>query len=1386
MNHNELKEKNFEADIEEYLLTEGGYIKGDQKTYDKEKAIDLKTLIRFIQATQPKEWTRFEKKYGAKAEKQLYQTFQGDVLRYGLIYVLRHGLDDFGIKLRLCYFAPASTLNEELVTKYGQNILTCTRQFAYSTENHNTIDMVLSLNGIPLVALELKNQMTGQSLENSKRQWREDRDPKELLFHFDTRILACFGVDLYEAAVTTELKGDKTFFIPFNQGSNGAGRVGGAGNPTREDGHYVTAYLWEDVLRRDVLLAILQRYIMVQEESKLKIVLDKHGNEREETEKSRKLIFPRYHQLDVVEKLVNDTATHGSGHNYLIQHSAGSGKSNSIAWLTYRLASLHLADNRHVFDGVFVVTDRRVLNRQLQDTILGFEHLEGTVTTVTDKDNSSVLRDAINDGHRIVITTLHRFPIIYKELGSRAGKHYAIIVDEAHSSQSGKSAEKLKAALADTDEALRELAEIEDREVEELEKEKDALMEDLLAQGQHNNLSFYAFTATPKPKTLQTFGIRVPHGSDSDEDRYVAFHNYSMLQAIEEGFIKDVLKCYTTFTTSYEIAKKVKENPEYEETPATKALKAFHDNHQDTINKKTAIIVEKFREVTLQAMNGRAKAMVVTASRAHALRYFLAIQKYCQKNKIKDVHPMVAFSGKVEYQGQEYTEPQLNSTPERKISEDRLPLYFASDIYNMLIVADKYQTGFDEPMLHTMFVDKRLKNVKAVQTLSRLNRWQKDKRDTYVFDFANTSEDIQKAFEPFYTGTELIQPVDVNYVYTFRKDIEMYHLWTIQDEEQLVEKLEKIDPKNHQSRLSVLSSAFKPVMDRFEEYDEEKRFEIRSKIKNFVRFYSYMAQIARTFDKSLYKAYIFADYLYRVLPKTPHEKVDLNQKVMLLNSKIEEGETESIVLNGKTPEVKGENPSKGHKPEDNRDLLDNIIDKVNLMFQGNFSEADRVMVEGIFDRIQKSATKKLKKQATGNDETQFVESIFPEVFGQAAQTCYTKQTDSFKKLFENQEFYQTLMQQMGHAIYERYKIQEQQAYTVANLEQKFIPGLREDFADIKGYDRSLEEAFGWMVKLIRRQTIDRYNGLEDTVLNPLFKLYCSTQTLTNAEKRNNLKVLTTSFESYLKKIYYLLHGEEVTDKNGSVEFAGLSSALYQMKLNKLKFSTQPCDVRFAGYLDMLTNLRNDESHTGKALTAKEINLGIHVVSAMYLYVTYVHISDFELMDASWEIPEATAEVQPQPKKAVVYTDLPEMKPTTELSMAAEGNAFEDLTEEERLSLFRKVLQQLCHAGGYAKKDAVFDKRRHWIAVYRVACDTGLMIDGDYAYFEQAVSTIDPAQLPVSLAHKFLSKAVTGIYAEHLDDWSPAGLEGRKLQEFEDIHHCAEVFRGIVEKAKEFL
>lgn len=1012
----ETKEINLEQDIEAYLLKKGEYVEGvrtqsKKSTYGKAKAIDMPILISFIESTQPKVWKRYQNVYGEKAEKQLYAIFQQNVADYGLVHVLRNGITDRGMDIRFAYFAPSSNLNEELVEKYNKNILTCTRQFGYSTQNNNTIDMVLSLNGIPVVALELKNQLTGQSVENSKHQYRFDRDPKEFIFHFNNRILVYFGVDLYEVVMTTELKGKDTKFLPFNQGSNGAGNIGDGGNPANPDG-YATSYLWEKVLKREMLLSLIQRYISKEVSTKISL---KNGKQVKKT--TTRLIFPRYHQLDVVEKLVADTKRQKEGKNYLIQHSAGSGKSNSIAWLTYRLASLHDVEDKEMFQSVFVITDRRVLNKQLQDTILGFEHYVGQIQTITDNDNSSVLRDAINDGRRIIITTIHRFPIIYKELDNHKGKKFAIIVDEAHSSQSGSAAAKLKAALADTDEALREMAEIEGKAEEEIVDDMDVMIQELLTQGKHKNEFFYAFTATPKPKTLQTFGVESGVGEDG-KPKYTAFHHYSMRQAIDEGFILDVLKFFTPIETSYEVVKTIPDNPEYEEPPATKAIKEFHDNHQFVIEQTIEIIVEKFREITLNKIGGRAKAMVVSPSRAHAVRFYLAMKEYCKRKGYGDVKPLVAFSGEVNYMGKSFTEVQMNATKDYKISEHALPLYFESDLYNILIVAEKYQTGFDEPLLHTMFVVKGLRGVKAVQTLSRLNRSCEGKIDTYILDFVNSAESIQKSFKPFFEDTLLAEPVDINIVYKYLNDLKLFHLWG-QDTEDAVFEIYKTEPENAMGKLSGL---FKPILDDFEQLEEEDRFKVRFLVRAFVRFYAYMAQIARTFDKNLFKTYIFCEYLFKLLPKTPHEKVDLSGKLALEHHRFTIEETKQIVLSPKPEDktIKGEKGGTGNKQEEKRDLLDNIIEKINLMYQGQFTEADRVIVESIYDRM-KAEGKSLAKQAKNSDVNMFANSIFPKKFEKVAQKCYMEQMDAFSRLFEDAQFYKKVMEEMGRAIYFNFK-----------------------------------------------------------------------------------------------------------------------------------------------------------------------------------------------------------------------------------------------------------------------------------------------------------------------------------------------------------------------------
>lgn len=1216
MNEEKLYERDFEADIEQWLIEKGGYTKGSQKTYDKERAIDMKTLIKFVSTTQTKMWDRYVRKYGDRAEQRFYQVLQEHIVRYGLINALRHDIDDLGMKFRICYFCPASELNEELMEKYRQNILEVTRQFAYSTQNKNTIDMVLSLNGIPIVAMELKNQLRNQSVEDSREQWENDRDPVEFLFHFNNRILVYFGVDLYEAIMTTELKKDKTRFVPFNQGSNGAGNVGGAGNPdTEEDDEYITSYLWKDVLRRDMLLSILQRYISRQEETKLKIVRNKHGKIEEKKDTSVKIIFPRYHQLDVVEKLVADTMANGSGHNYLIQHSAGSGKSNSIAWLTYRLASLHDADQNPIFNCVFVITDRRVLNKQLQDTILGFDHTKSQVETITDDDPSTKLKTLINEGGaRIMICTLHRFPIIYQDVVSRSGKRYAVVVDEAHSSQSGQSAEKMKTALADTDEALREMAEIEEKTEEQLEKERDAMMEDLLGQGQHQNLSFYAFTATPKPKTLQTFGVEIVKGDTPEKSKYAAYHTYSMLQAIEEGFIMDVLQQYTPCTVTYEIQKKISDDPRYQETPATKAVKGYFEMHDSTIRKKTEIIVNKFRDVTLNAMKGQAKAMVVTSSRAHALRYYLQIKQYCQEMGFTDVQPLVAFSGKVKYGDEEFTETKLNKQTGINISEEKLPLYFASDMYNMLVVADKYQTGFDEPLLHTMFVDKKLKMVKAVQTLSRLNRSHPDKKDTYVLDFVNTADSIKKSFEPFYTNTELIRPVDVNGVYNFRNDILQYHLWSLDDEEKLYE-LAKVKGDS-KKRLAKITTFLHPIAEKIKGLPEADRFEVRSKIKNFVRFYAYMAQVERTYDRDLYKAYVFCSFLVRLIKEKKRGAVNLDNEIQLLFSKFNEGSTQKISLDKGKSGIKGENVKGGGVIDNKEDFLSNIIDKVNLMYHGNFTEADRVIVEHIYDKLNKaSIRKKLTKQVQNNDARQFAESIFPEVFDKAAQECFDDSVEAFERLFQNKELYKSIMTQMAELWYTNMKDKEELIFNPERFQKAIVNSMDAEFAPMKGKMKTYEQTAKDLVDVIGAKTIDDIDGANDVIQNAFNHLYCSPTQVSFIDKKQHFNTLVSRFEVFLKKVYYLNEQKLIVSTKPGYEgtSATLADCIYQTEcLKKLKFAGDDFSKKFSSYLTMVRDWRNEQTHKAPIATEQECDAAIKVVTDMYLYVIAFGISTFTI------------------------------------------------------------------------------------------------------------------------------------------------------------------------------
>ena len=876
-------EKRFEQDIETFMLSkEGGYTKTTD-TYDVNCGLYVNTLMKFIQETQPKEWARFENANKVNPINKFILAFNQACDEYGLLHILRHGFKHRGISFRVCYFKPESSLNQTAIDNYNSNIINCNRQWFYSPDCNNSVDMVLVVNGIPVFAFELKNQYTGQTVDNAKRQWMYDRDPREICFQFNKRILTYFCIDHTEVWMATKLAGKDTSFLPFNQGSNGAGCDGGKGNPANPNG-YPTAYFWEQVFQKDSMMDILQKFIHLQVKEDKKLLAD--GSEK--VTKKKTIIFPRYHQLDVVRKLIADVSANGSGKNYLVQHSAGSGKSNSIAWTAYRLASLHNEDNKPIFSSVIIVTDRTVLDAQLQETISSFDHTVGAVETIGEGKNSQDLKNAINDGIRIIVTTLQKFPVIYQEVDKVKGRNFAVIVDEAHSSQTGTSAIKLKTALANTEEALREYAEIEGKAEEELDPD-DKLMQEMIHHGRHPNLSFFAFTATPKDKTLEMFGTEHTDGS------YHPFHIYSMRQAIEEGFILDVLQNYMTYKTCFEIANSTPDNPEVPASKASKVIKNFQQLHPYNISQKARIIVETFRETTREKIGGRGKMMVITSSRLAAVRYYHEVKRYLEKMKYDDVEVLVAFSGAVKDGDEEYTEPKLNVRKDGShISENQTKAEF-HDNFNVLIVAEKYQTGFDEPLLHTMIVDKKLKGVKAVQTLSRLNRTCKGKHDTFILDFINTKEDILEAFQPFYQETYLEQEVNVDLIYQVQNVLRGFAIYS--DDEIEAFSKEYFDKKVQDERaMGRMTSILKPVADRYNAKTPDERYQFRRDVRKFVKWYSYISQVVRMFDKDLHKEFVFCSYLIKLLPAEKVEMVDIESKLKLEYYKLQKTFEGAITL----------------------------------------------------------------------------------------------------------------------------------------------------------------------------------------------------------------------------------------------------------------------------------------------------------------------------------------------------------------------------------------------------------------------------------------------------------------------------------------------------------
>jgi len=957
----QINERAFESYVELMLHDRAGWTAASVAEWDIERALFPNRVCAFLAQTQQKVWDELRTLHGSGLEELAVDTLVKELSLKGTLHVLRHGFKFYGKTLKIAYFKPAHGLNEEILALYSENQLTVTRQVPCHPGKHDTVDLLFALNGLPLATCELKNPNTGQTWRHAVNQYMKDRDPKAPLFGFKSRTLVHFAADPDEVHMTTRLAGLATAFLPLNRGSHPGEIQCGAGNPQHPSG-YRTGYFWEEILARDSFLDIIGHFMFIEKKN-VKID-DGQGGYRFIVKEQ--MIFPRYHQLDAVRKIVAVSCEEGSGKNYLVQHSAGSGKTNSISWLSHRLASMHDANDHKVFDCVVVITDRRVLDQQLQDAIYQIEHAHGVVKAI-DQD-SKQLAAALIDGTKIVITTLQKFPFVLRGLLHAAGaatqeqataeekaqakeweteitrRKYAVIVDEAHSSQTGETARELKAVLS--------AGSTEDPEGE-LDWE-DRLNQVMASRGRQPNLSFFAFTATPKGKTLELFGRMGASGKPE------AFHLYSMRQAIEEHFILDVLTNYTTYTTYYKLLKAAEEDPNLPKKKATRALAKFMSLHPHNIEQKTEVIIEHFRRSVMQRLGGRAKAMVVTSSRLHAVRYKLAFERYLAEHGYKEIRPLVAFSGTVRDPdtGVEYTEPGMNIdvVTGSHIGEGQLPEKFDTSDYQVLLVANKYQTGFDQPLLHTMYVDKRLDGVQAVQTLSRLNRMIPGKDAPFVLDFVNDTENIRRAFKPYYDKTELAEVADPTRLEAIKHELDemqVYHWSEVEAFAQIFYKpSERQVPADH----AQMERHLQPAVDRFKAIkDMESRGIFRDKMTGYVRLYSFLSQIIPYADPDLEMLYSYGRLLLPHLPLSlDNTLIKVGDEVELQYYRLERVHSGAIQLQeGEQQYVKGPTDVGTGKGVDEKVPLSEIIQVLNERFGTQFSEEDRLFFEQIKEKACK-------------------------------------------------------------------------------------------------------------------------------------------------------------------------------------------------------------------------------------------------------------------------------------------------------------------------------------------------------------------------------------------------------------------------------------------------
>lgn len=951
--------------LQEHLIAElvarESYERRDAKVdYDRALAMDRALVLRFVQTTQAEAWEKLTQHYGASAEDMFLKQLEKALKDRGLLDVLRKGIKIVpGIAFSLCYFRPASGLEPKRIAEYRANILSVMDEVEYSQKHGGRLDAVLFVNGLPVVAIEAKNLLTGSTFRHAEKQYRDDRSPAgEPLLTFKRGALVHFALDEDNASMTTRLQNGRTHFLPFNRG-----RDSGAGNPDVEGKHRI-AYLYrsgpwgEATFSRSVLLDVIGQFMHL-----------------EPSVTSQAMIFPRFQQLDAVRRIMAHARVHGSGHNYLIQHSAGSGKSNTIGWLAHHAINLHDAADESVFNTAIIVTDRVVLDRQLQGTVAQFEQTAGVVKKID--GTSRQLKEAIARGARIIVTTIQKFSTEHlREISGQGSRRFAVIVDEAHSSQSGKSAQAMTDALT--------------REASSSEDIEDLIAEYQKARGPQANISFFAFTATPRNVTLERFGVKGQDGLPHP------FHLYSMRQAIEEGFILDVLQNYMTYKAYYQLEKAIEDDPELSGRKGQRKVARYANLHPTAIGQKVEIIVEHFRRHVMGELGGQAKAMIVTQSREHALKYYFAVKKYVADEGYTDLKALVAFSGELELDGQTWTEAELNG-----FAETELPGRFDGfkpdgtpypDSYRILIVAEKYQTGFDQPKLSAMYVDRKLAGLQAVQTLSRLNRTRPGKDRTFILDFQNAIEDVQEAFRPYYEVTSVDAMSDPNQVYDLEGRL---HKFGYLDKDE-IERFARIyfeGPLSGSDRAR-LEGLVKEAVQRFEADDDEGRQEeFRQLLRSYNRFYAFIAQVIRLEDTSLEKLAAYGGWLSRLLPnrEVPPE-IEITEDMLSLQAfKVEQKEQGSASLSAGDTKALSAISEFGAKPytEDEKKELSEIVQAFNDRHGTAFTEADMVR----FEQVNREIMDEDLTEMLRNNPPDVVYSAFAQAFFQGAIRTFQRDNE---------------------------------------------------------------------------------------------------------------------------------------------------------------------------------------------------------------------------------------------------------------------------------------------------------------------------------------------------------------------------------------------------------